>query len=72
MLPNSSEAWIFIFVTCFTSFLIGQWLRSRRKKDKTNDEYIDGLKKLVLAETRVQTKKAKRKNRKTNKQNSNL
>jgi hypothetical protein len=60
MFPDSTAAWIFILVTCFTSFMVGQWLRSRRKKERTHDEYIDGLKRRALAETRDQTKKGKK------------
>jgi hypothetical protein len=67
MLPNNLEAWIFVFVACFIGFLIGQWLKARRNKVKTNDEYVNGLKRRVLTENLVQTKKSKRKNRKTNK-----
>jgi hypothetical protein len=61
MLPTTFEAWVFILVTCSISFLIGQWLRKRRNKIKTHDDYINGLKRSVLAETRAQTKKVKKK-----------
>jgi hypothetical protein len=60
MFPDSTAAWIFILVTCFTSFLVGQWLRSRRKKDRTQDEYVDGLRRRVLAEAHEQAKKGKK------------
>jgi hypothetical protein len=68
MFPDSTAAWVFILVTCATSFLVGQWMRSRRRKDKTNDEYIDGLKRRVLAETRDQTKKGRKTKKKKMKQ----
>jgi hypothetical protein len=67
MFPTTPEAWIFISVTCLTSFLVGRWWRSRRKKEKTHDDYIDGLRRLALAETRLQAKKVK----KTKKKNRN-
>jgi hypothetical protein len=68
MFPDSTAAWVFILVTCATSFLVGQWMRSRRRKDKTNDKYIDGLKRRVLAETRDQTKKGRKTKKKKMKQ----
>jgi uncharacterized membrane protein YjdF len=61
MLPNTFEAWIFILVTCSISFLIGQWLKKRRNKVKTHDDYVDGLKRRILAESLDQKKKANRK-----------
>jgi uncharacterized membrane protein YjdF len=67
MLPNTFEAWVFILVTCFISFLIGQWFKKRRNKVKTHNDYVDGLKKRILAENLAQNKKGKGKNRKTNK-----
>jgi hypothetical protein len=59
MFPNTFEAWGFILGSCFISFMIGQWLRRRRKKVKTHDDYVEGLKRRVLAETLAQKKKAK-------------
>jgi hypothetical protein len=70
MFPDSTAAWVFILVTCATSFLVGQWMRSRRKKERTHDEYIDGLKRRVLAESRVQAKKGKKTKKKKMKSNS--
>ena len=64
MLPNTFEAWVFILGSCFISFLIGRWLKKRRNKVKTHDDYVEGLKRRVLAESRVQKKKAKRKKQK--------
>jgi hypothetical protein len=59
MFPNTVEAWVLILGSCFISFMIGQWLRRRRKKVKTHDDYVEGLKRRVLAETLAQKKKAK-------------
>ena len=64
MLPTTFEAWVFILVTCSISFLIGRWLRKRRNKVKTHDDYVDGLKRHVLAESRAQTKTGKKKKQK--------
>lgn len=69
MFSNISESWIIVLVACLIGFVIGQWLKTRRNKVKTNDEYVNGLKRRVLAETFVQTKKAKKKNRRANKKN---
>jgi len=67
ILPKNAEGWIIVSVACLISFAIGQWLRARRKKNMTYDDYIDGLKRSVLAEAKAKTKKAKRKSRKANK-----
>lgn len=68
MFPDSTAAWVFILVTCTTSFLVGQWMRSRRKKDRLHDEYIDGLKRRVLAESQMQSKKSRKTKKKKSKQ----
>jgi hypothetical protein len=60
MLPNNPETWIFLSISCLIGFLIGQWLKSRRKKDKTADDYIEGLKQHALAETRLQAQKSQK------------
>ena len=65
--PKTAEGWIIVSVACLISFAIGQWLRSRRKRNMTYDDYIDGLKRSVLAEEKAKTKKTKRKSRKANK-----
>ncbi|MCE5264374.1 MAG: hypothetical protein LLG97_12670 [Deltaproteobacteria bacterium] len=67
MFPNNPETWIFISVSCLIGFLIGQWLKSRRKKDKTADDYIEGLRRHALAETRLQAQKAKKPGKKKTK-----
>lgn len=69
MFSNISESWIIVLVACLIGFVIGQWLKTRRNRVKTNDKYVNGLKRRVLAETFVQTKKAKKKNRRANKKN---
>ena len=69
MLPNNIESWIFISVACFIGFVVGQWLKARRNKVNKNNEYVNGLKRRILAETRGQTKKARKKNRRANKKN---
>jgi hypothetical protein len=69
MLPNNLESWIFISIACLIGFVIGQWIKTRKKKTKTNSDYVNGLKRRVLAEAQAQTKKAKKKNRRANKKN---
>jgi uncharacterized membrane protein YjdF len=64
MLPKNLEAWGFVFAACFIGFLIGQWLKTRRNKIKKNNDYVDGLRRRVLAETLDQKKKANRKRKK--------
>jgi uncharacterized membrane protein YjdF len=64
MLPKNLESWIFILVACFIGFVIGQWLKSRRNKVEKNNEYVNGLRRRILADTLAQTKKAKKKKQK--------
>ena len=62
MLPTNSKAWVFVLVACLIGFGIGQWLKARRNKaEKNKNEYLNSLRRMALAETRDQTKKAKRK-----------
>jgi uncharacterized membrane protein YjdF len=49
--------------------VIGQWIKTRRNKVEKNNEYVNGLKKRILAEKLVQTKRDKKKNRRSNKKN---
>jgi uncharacterized membrane protein YjdF len=67
MFPNSSGSWLIILIACVIGFVIGQWLKSRRNRVEKNSEYVDGLKRRILAEKLVQTKKDKKKNRRANK-----
>jgi hypothetical protein len=69
MLPNNLGAWVFVLVSCLIGFVIGQWLKARRNKVEKNNEYLNSLKRMALAETRGQTKKAGKKNRRANKKN---
>lgn len=65
MLPTSSKAWTFIIVACIVGFVIGQWLKARRDRaEKSRNAYLNSLKRMALAESPVQTKKAKRKRQK--------
>jgi len=63
------ESWLLISAACLAGFLIGQWIKGQTKRAAKKDEYLDGLKKMVLAETRSQTKKGKKKNSGINKRN---
>lgn len=72
MFFNTPESWIFLLVTCFIGFLIGQWIKARRKKTMTNGDYVNGLKKRILAETLAQKKKSKKKNRRADKKKSGV
>ncbi len=69
MFPNASGSWVILLIACVIGFVIGRWINTRRNKDKTNDEYVNGLKKRILAEKRVPIKKDKKKNRRANKKN---
>jgi len=69
MLPNNSEAWVFILVSCVIGFVMGQWLKTRKSKATKNDEYINSFKRMALADTRGRIKKDRKKNRRTHKQN---
>ncbi len=72
MFFNTPESWIFLSVTCFIGFLIGLWIKARRKKTMTNDDYVNGLKKRILAESLAQKKKSKKKNRRADKKKSGV
>ena len=61
MIPDSPEGWIFLVVACVVGFGIGQWLKSRKNK---KDEYLDGLKRMALADNAAQTKKGRKKKQK--------
>ena len=58
-----------ISAACLAGFLIGQWIKGQRRKAARKDEYLDGLKRMALAEARSQTKKGKKKNSRANKRN---
>lgn len=70
MFPNTSGSWLFILIACVIGFAIGQWIKTRRNKVEKNNYYVNGLKKRILAEQLVQTKKDKKKNRRTIKKNA--
>jgi uncharacterized membrane protein YjdF len=72
MLPKNLEAWVFILVACVIGFVIGQWLKARRNKVNKNNEYVNGLKRRMLADTLGRTKKARKKNRRANKAKEDL
>lgn len=67
MLPKNPESWIFILVACLLGFVIGQWLKARRKRAEKNNEYLNSLKRMALAEALAQTKKAEKKKRRAHK-----
>lgn len=67
MFPHMSGSWLIILIACVIGFVIGQWIKTRRNKDEKNNEYINGLKKRLLAENLAQTKKNKKKTRRANK-----
>ena len=69
MFPNNLEAWVFILVACVKGFVIGQWLKARKNKVNKNNEYLNSLKRMALANTLGRTKKARKKNRRANKKN---
>lgn len=73
MFLNTPESWIFLSVTCLIGFLIGQWIKRRRKRTMTDGDYVNGLKKRILAETLAQKKKtSKKKNRRADKKKTGM
>jgi hypothetical protein len=70
MFPPMSDSWLIILIACAVGFVIGQWIKKRRNKDEKNNDYVNGLKKRILAETADQKKKNKKKTRRANKKNS--
>ncbi len=69
MFPITIESWIYLSIACFIGFVIGQWIKTRRDKVQKKNESAYGLKKRILADMHVQSKKTKKKNRKANKRN---
>lgn len=69
MFPNTSGSWLIILIACFIGFVIGQWIKTRRNKVEKNNEYVNGLRKRILAEELGRTKKYKKKDRRANKKN---
>jgi len=69
MFPHISDSWLIILIACVIGFVIGQWIKTRRNRVEKNNDYVDGLKKRLLAEKPVQTRKAKKKIRRANKKN---
>ncbi|MBM4312808.1 MAG: hypothetical protein FJ122_02685 [Deltaproteobacteria bacterium] len=64
MFPHLSDSWLIILIACFLGFLIGQWIKARRNRVVKDSDYVNGLKKRLLAEQSLQTKKSKKKTRK--------
>jgi hypothetical protein len=72
MFPHLSDSWLIILIACFLGFVIGQWIKARRNRVVKDSDYVNGLKKRLLAEQSVQTKKSKKKTKKANRKNSSL
>jgi hypothetical protein len=72
MLPKNLESWIFILVACFIGFVVGKWLKARKNKVNKNNEYVNRLKRRMLADTLGRTKKARKKSRRANKAKEDL
>ena len=64
MFPSTSGAWLIILIASVIGFIIGQWLKNRRNRVEKDNQYVNGLKKRILAEKLDQTKKDKKKNKK--------
>jgi hypothetical protein len=67
MFPHLSDTWLIILISCFLGFVIGQWIRARRNRVEKNSDYMNGLKRRLLAEKTVPTRKAGKKARRANK-----
>ena len=61
MFPHMSDSWLIILIACVIGFMIGRLIEKRRNKDEKNNDYVNGLKKRLLAETADQKKRIKRK-----------
>jgi uncharacterized membrane protein YjdF len=72
MFPHLSDSWLIILIACFLGFLIGQWIKARRNRVVKDSDYVNGLKKRLLAEQSFQTKKNKKKTRKANRKHGGL
>ena len=60
MLPKTLEGWLFLIFACLGGFLIGQWIRHRRKKSEEKHTPIMRLPASSRLEKRT-SKKARRK-----------
>jgi uncharacterized membrane-anchored protein YhcB (DUF1043 family) len=69
MLSMTLESWVYLLLACVIGFMIGHWIKSQKNKTEMNNKYVNGLKRRILAETPVQTKKAKKKIRRAMKKN---
>jgi hypothetical protein len=69
MFPHITDSWLIILIACFLGFVVGQWIKARRNRVVKDIDYVDGLKKRLLAEKPLQTKKSKKKTRKAHRKN---
>jgi len=72
MFFGTPESWIFLGVTCVVGFLIGRWIKARREKTMTRDDYVHGLKRRIQAETQAQKKKQSKKERRADRRKSGV
>ena len=43
MVPNNLVSWIFLVAACVIGFLIGQWIRNRRDKDRAESDIVNRM-----------------------------
>jgi hypothetical protein len=72
MFPHLSDSWLIILIACVFGFLFGQWIRTRRNRAMKDSDYVDGLKRRLLAEQSVQAKKGRKKTKKATRRKGGL
>jgi len=43
VVPNNLVSWIFLVAACVIGFLIGQWIRNRRDKDRAESDIVNRM-----------------------------
>ena len=72
MFPHLSDSWLIILIACVFGFLFGQWIRTSRNRAMKDSDYVDGLKRRLLAEQSVQAKKGRKKTKKATRRKGGL
>lgn len=70
MIPNTLEAWSWLLIACVVGFVMGQWMKARRKKADAGRDAASRIRKdLEYAARHAKKGKAKKRDRKINQKN---
>jgi len=65
LIPSTPESWIFLLLACVIGFVMGQWIKARRKKRDAHEEAAENIRKgLAYADKAAKKGKAKKRSRK--------